>query len=193
MLRDVNLIYHREPYDKSLQKQPTKIIARKSKLSEKRDELKRNIAMCKFQLSHAGPGIQDEYLERIKKKLAKYEKELANLPEQMQHKVKRTYKKLSQEKIREYTLKWIEDAKKQGHRGIMAEEIAYQLQVKVHCVKQVLQQLNIEGVLYQPAHDVPHDSNRDRWCHFRGNSMWGSDIYYFREKEEEEGADGLLE
>lgn len=190
MLRDEKLIYRREPYDKSLLKQPTKIIKRKSKLSEKRAELKSKIAMCKFHLSHIGTG---EFAEHTKKKLAKYEKELANLPEQLEHKVKRTYKKLSQEKIREYTLKWIEDTKKHGNLGIMAEEIAYQLQVKVHCVKQVLQQLNVEGILHQPRHDTPHDSNRDRWCHFKGNSMWGSDVYYFREKEEGEDANGLLE
>lgn len=189
MFRDSKLIHCNKPHDESLLKRSTKTFERKSKRSETKAELEHRIRLCKWQLKNAGPGMSDDMRQHIQSNLDKCERQLANLPEQVNHKVKRTYKKLSQEKIREYTLDWIEDAKAHGDSFIMAEDIAYQLQVKTHFVKQVLQQLNAEGVVHQPQHHPPHDSKRDGWAHFSNSSMWCSDVYYIRYDDEEDEAE----
>lgn len=193
MLRDSKLIYHNKPYDESLLKQPTEIVSRTTKRSEQKAELEKRIRLCQWQLKNAGPWMSQEMRATIQAKLDKYKRQLVNLPEQVTHKAKKTYKKLSQTAIREYVMKWIEDTKAKGHDFIMAEDIAYQLQVKTHFVKQVLQQLNVEGILHQPRHHAPHDSKRDLWGGFADTSMWCPSVYYIREKEEEEVSDGLLE
>ena len=82
-------------------------------------------------------------------------------------------------------LEIIEAAKANGQSFVTAEDIAHKLNVKTHCVKQVLQQLNIEGILHQPTHQIPHDSNRDPMCNGT-YSGWMANIYYFRTKENEE-------
>jgi hypothetical protein len=149
------------------------------KASEKAKQIQQRIATRK--LLSRGPALTNKEKKQYAHEIAKLERELQTLPKQ--HKVKRTYKKLTPEKIRAYVLQTIETAKSNGVNWITAEDIAHQLQVKPHAVKQVLQQLNIDGVLHQPHHHIPHDSNREPYG-FGGYSGWAADIYYFRQEEE---------
>ena len=63
-----------------------------------------------------------------------------------------------------------------------AEEIAGYLKVKIHFVTQALHKLNLEGIVSQPTHKAPHDSNRDPWTRGNGDSAWMGDIYYIRKE-----------
>lgn len=62
------------------------------------------------------------------------------------------------------------------------EEIAKYLKIKTHLVEQVLHKMNLEGIVSQPTHKAPHDSNRDPWAYGNGDSAWMGDIYYIRTK-----------
>ena len=185
MFRDENRIF----YTSGSGGNHTETLIRPKKSSEIRRELQDKINKIKFLLRHAGPAISKEDLEMHREKLRKLERQLANLSATQTHKIKKTYKKISQEKIREYVMSQINKAKANGEWFITAEDIAHQLSVKPHSVKQVLQQLNIEGILNQPYHHIPHDSNRDPWSSGGGYHGWGADIYTFRNREEEKGND----
>ena len=58
---------------------------------------------------------------------------------------------------------------------IRKEDIAGRLKVKIEFVERALQVLNIEGMVSQPEHGIPHDCDRDRI--FGGVSAWCADIY----------------
>jgi ribosomal protein S25 len=176
MMRWENKIYHRKPFSDSGKEPGYTEIERPKKLSAIRQDLKEKIARCRLQLRCAGPGISEGMKEKARRDLAKYERQLANLPDEKTHKIKKTYKKMSQDKIRAYILDQIEKARKADSLYISAWDIAHQLNVKPHFVEQVFQQLNVEGILSQPIHHAPHDSNRDPWgfpeCH-----GWSADLY----------------
>lgn len=172
-------------------------IKRQPKRSESESELKEKIAARRLSLKYGynWRGTEAEQFlsetdkreltrqeNQTRQELSKYGRQLASLPKGQQHKVKKTYKKMSYEKIRKYVIEMIEVARTNGHNFITAEDIAHQLNVKTHYVKQVLQQLNIEGVLHQPTHRIPHDSNRDPMCNGT-YSGWMANVYYLRTKE----------
>jgi len=59
--------------------------------------------------------------------------------------------------------------------GVMKEELAHRFSVPEHQVAHALHILNLEGVVHQPTHGMPHDK---RW----GNSsMWCGDTYRVRD------------
>lgn len=128
--------------------------------------------------------MPDDEKEIHQKRLEKYKRQMENLPATKTHRIKKTYKKMSQEKIREYVLSQLTIAKSKEEWYITADDIAYQLNVKPHLVKQVFQQLNVEGVLSQPIHRAPHDSKRDPWC-IGGYNGWTADLYRIIYHEEE--------
>ena len=102
--------------------------------------------------------------------------------------LKRKIKKRSLDQIKEAILAIIEQAKKDypdESLYLTKEDVAIHLQVKESQVEQVFMILNREGILTQPVHRAPHDSQRDPWG-FDGISEWQSDHYYIRRKEEEE-------
>ena len=172
MFRDENHIYHTKGYGGN----HTIECIRPPKLSERRRKLQRSLATEKMFLRHVKDCSKKESEER-KRRIESLERQLTVLPQTMSHKTKRTYKKMSLEKIKEYALEKIEEAKKNNVSFIVAEDVAYHLNVKPHFVKQVFQQLNLEGVLSQPSHHIPHDSNRDPMCNGT-YSGWSADIYY---------------
>lgn len=189
MTRYDDKIYHRKPFEQNAENSDSTVIERPKKRAEIVHELKEKIAGCKILLRCAGPGVPAAVLEKTRKDLAKYERQLVDLPAEKTHKIKKTYKKMSQEKIREYALQQIEIAKEKEELYITAWDIAHQLNVKPHFVEQVFQQLNVEGILSQPIHRAPHDSNRDPWG-FDGIKGWSADLYriIYQEDEEEENA-----
>lgn len=181
MFREKSELYH--------VKEPGKGYAnatlRPKKTAEEAQQLRWKISMIKLFLRNASRlNFTDAQIEAKKSELQRLERKLDALSEPRSHKIKKSYKKLPPAKIKAYVLEQINKAKENGQNFIMAEDIANQLQVKVHHVKQVLQQLNVEGILRQPVHRIPHDSNRDPWN--RGfYSGWESDIYYFRNRDDE--------
>lgn len=185
MIRYDNKIYHRNPINEHAKDPDSTTTIRPPKLSDIKKELKWKISGCRMQLRYTGPGVPEHQREKTRKDLAKYERQLANLPAEKTHKIKRTYKKMPQEKIREYSLEQIEKAKAKEEFYITADDIAHQLNVKPHFVKQVFQQLNIEGILSQPIHSAPHDSNRDPfgYGHEKG---WKADLYKIIYPDEDE-------
>jgi hypothetical protein len=187
MIRYDNKIYHRKPIDDHANGIDSTTTIRPPKLSDIKKDLRWKISGCKMQLKHLGQNMSARERERVQRDLEKYEHQLANLPAEKTHKIKRTYKKVSQEKIREYALAQIEKAKANEEWYITADDIAHQLNVKTHFVKQVFQQLNVEGILSQPIHHAPHDSNRDPWG-FPGCKGWMADLYriIYPDEEEEE-------
>ena len=185
MTRYDNTIYYRKPIEEHIKDETCDKIERPEKLSAIRKDLRRKIAMCQMRIKHAGPYESAKFLEQTRKDLGKYQRQLENLPTEKSHKIKRTYKKLSQDKIREYALDQIEKAKAEGEWYVTADDIAHQLCVKPHFVKQVFQQLNVEGVLSQPIHKAPHDSNRDPWG-FPNCKGWMADLYRINYSDEEE-------
>lgn len=159
-------------------------IDRPLKTSEEIEQLKHEIFMIKLFLKNVNrTHFTDGQILGKEAELQNLERRLELLQQPQCHKIKKTYKKLPPSKIKEFVLRQIEIAKENGVYFITAEDIAYQLNVKPHFVKRVLQELNIEGVLYQPEHHVPHDSNRDTWC-IGGYSGWSADIYRFRMTED---------
>lgn len=177
MFREGNIIHNTVGYGGN----HTISMSRPMKASEKAKQIRQRIATR--ELLVRGPALSDKEKKQYAYEISKLERELQALPQQ--HKVKRTYKKLAPEKIRAYVLQTIETAKSNGVNWVTAEDIAHQLRVKSHAVKQVLQKLNIEGIVHQPHHHIPHDSNREPYG-FGGYSGWAADIYYFREEEEED-------
>ena len=181
MFRDNSTIYHIKEGNASHELS----YARKKKKSQMISELRRKIAVCNARLQNKFGNFTKEELTRIASEKRRLQNELNGLETRcVTHKIKRTYKKVLPEKIKAYVLKEIEFAKNHCRNWIFAEDIAQILQVKTHDVKQVLQQLNIEGILHQPTHRIPHDCEREPWG-FKGNSGWMADIYYFRQKDEE--------
>ena len=165
MFRDGNMICID---DKTFQRIP--------KTSEMIKVLQEEIERLKFFISHA-KFASEEQLAQKRKRLGKLERQLASLLETPRsHKIIKTYKKMSPEKIRAYAFQRIEEYKKDNAIYISAENIAHQLRVKPHFVKQVFQQLNVEGILSQPRHHIPHDSDRDPWCNGY-YSGWQADLY----------------
>lgn len=156
------------------------------KTSETVKKMQEEITRIKFFLTHA-KFASKEVMEEKRKRLGKLERQLASLPEAPRsHKTIKTYKKMSPEKIKAYALQRIEEHKKENAIYISADNIAFELRVKPHFVHQVFQKLNVEGILSQPRHHIPHDSNRDPWCN-GAYSGWQSDLYaihYDREEAE---------
>lgn len=113
------------------------------------------------------------------------EDELKKCP---QHKpLKRKIKKRTNVQVKTEVLKIIEKimADDSLRKCLTKEDVARYLQVKECQVEQVFMELNREGILSQPVHHAPHDSQRDPWG-FYGNNWWMSDLYYIREKKNAE-------
>ena len=173
MFRDEYSIF----YTNGIGGKHTETLTRPTKISQLKKELNEQIRISR------APHVHGELKNRMSARIRKTEMQINQCPKC--HKVKRTYKKLSSDKIREYTLKRIDEAKSKGVWFITAEDIAHQLGVRVHFVKQVFQQLNIDGILHKPQHHIPHDSNRDPMCNGY-YSGWAADIYSFRSKEDDD-------
>lgn len=170
----------------------TIMINRPQKTSEEIKQIKHKITMLKLFLRNVNrKNFTEAQILSKEAELRNLERRLENLSQPQCHKIKKTYKKLPPSKIKEFVLKEIEAAKEKGIHFITAEDIAYQLNVKPHFVKRVLQELNVEGILYQPDHRIPHDSNRDPWC-MGGYSGWLADIYRFREEEDDDDNDDTV-
>lgn len=60
---------------------------------------------------------------------------------------------------------------------ITKEDMARALHARESQIEQVFMILNRKGILRQPQHRAPHDSNRDPWGY--DNSTWQGDFYYF--------------
>jgi hypothetical protein len=70
--------------------------------------------------------------------------------------------------------------------GFTKEEIARELRVRTHRVGHALHVLNLEGLVTQPSHSIPHDCFRHPWCGTAGFSSWEADRYYRRESDVED-------
>lgn len=185
MVRYDNTIYHDTPPDKNARYKTSAEFRRPRKTSSKRAEHRRRIATNKMIMHYAGgPNAPDDVREQCNRNIAFNERKLSMLQKDQSHKIKRTYKKRTLEEIKKYTLAWIDGAKASGETSVTAEDIAFQLNVKPHFVKQVLQQLNVEGIVYQKRNVVPHDSKRDLWG--GTDSSWAASRYYFRYQEGDE-------
>jgi hypothetical protein len=149
-------------------------VTRPEKISEWVEFYEETIANCKAVLDDPKSDLTEDaragYLEDLKR----YEKELAALPISRE-KIKHTYKKISQDKIKDYVLNEIRQYREKGVDHIIAEDIAYQLNVKVHFVTQIFHKLNVEGVLSQPVGRPPHDTNRDAFT--GGFGGWSPNWY----------------
>ena len=65
---------------------------------------------------------------------------------------------------------------------ITAEKLATQLNADLAMVKHALHHLNIIGIVTQPIHSIPHDSNRDPWNPSKsGASAWQANTYFIIE------------
>lgn len=100
--------------------------------------------------------------------------------------LKRKIKKRSNIWIKKEVLKIIHEKNSKKTKTykdtiLTKENVARILQVKESQVQQVFMELNREGVLYQPIHHAPHDSQRDPWG-FKGCMGWAEDIYEIRNK-----------
>lgn len=58
------------------------------------------------------------------------------------------------------------------------EEIAVYFKTYEHLVAQALHQLNLQGLVSQPSHTIPHDCNRDPHG-WGGDSSWQGDLYWY--------------
>ncbi len=119
----------------------------------------------------------DKQIRSLKEQIRLFEENKNPSHKGFKHKTK----KRSNEWIHNEVLKYIQ---KENPNYIMKEDIARILKVKESQVEQVFHQLNLEGILNQPVHHAPHDSQRDPWG-FIGNMAWMGDLYYIRHKEEE--------
>lgn len=183
MFRDGSTIYYTTGYGGSHtieQNRPLKSSEEIKKIQHKLFLIRLGLRNSKnLHKTDAQIAADQQEIKRLEHKIF----ELSNQPQC--HKIKKRYKKLPPEKIKDFVLKKIEEAKNAGVGWITVEDIAAQLQVKPHFVKQVFQKLNVEGILDQAYHHIPHDSNRDPWC-IGGYSGWASNIYYIRDKNMEE-------
>lgn len=75
-------------------------------------------------------------------------------------------------------LKKIADTKNRGVTYVTKEDMAAALNARESQVEQIFMDLNRKGILNQPVHHAPHDSNRDP---MNGGTVshWMSDFYYF--------------
>lgn len=173
MFRDGNQFYYHDSTSKT----------RSKKLSEQRRALEAEIQCRKHWLNIAKRnGFSADLIEKTEAKLALLEQELRSLDKPRTPQIKKTYKKLSLNQIKELVLKEVEIAKANGAIWLTVEDIAFKLNVKKHFVKQVFQQFNVEGILSQKHSRIPHDSNRDPMC-YGSYSGWQSDIYYILNKD----------
>lgn len=101
-----------------------------------------------------------------------------HLIKRTKNKIRHRYKKNKYDKLKELIENDIIFARLNGINFFFAEDIAYKYNVKIHYVKQILQELNLEGKISQPYHKVPHDVYRhgEGWWY----SSWGGNIYYVR-------------
>lgn len=109
--------------------------------------------------------------------------------QQSPHKImRRSTKKRSDDWVYKEVLKIIQEKKKSNKYYsdwyLTKEDVAIYLKVKEKQVDKVFMRLNQEGVLEQPIHRAPHDTNRsiDGFDNCRG---WASDLYYIRKDTEE--------
>lgn len=168
----------------TLKKGQTVTLERSLKNSEQIKKLQHKMQMIDFILQHS-QNRTDAQIVADSQEYERLAREIQKLSQPKCHKVQKRYKKMPPEKIRAFVLKKIEEAKQAGVLWIMVEDIADELQVKPHFVKQVFQKLNAEGILHQPIKRIPHDSNRDPMC---GGSYsgWMSNLYPIRNKELED-------
>lgn len=163
------------------------------KIEAEVQELQKNVKTKKDRKNLA---YQKKYLQTRKNAFIQmqrhWQKEICNLKKQIRifeenknpsHKgFHYKTKRRSNEQIREMVLDYI---KKENPDYISKEDIARLFEVKESQVEQVFRQLNLEGILNQPIHHAPHDSQRDPWG-FQGNMGWMGDLYYIRNKEKED-------
>lgn len=167
-----------------LKKGQTVTLERPLKNSEQIQQLRHKMWMIGLKMKHS-QNRTDAQIAADRQEYEQLARKIQQLSQPKCHKVQKRYKKMSPDKIRAFVLKKIEEAKQEGALWIMVEDIADELQVKPHFVKQVFQKLNAEGILHQPIKRIPHDSNRDPMC---GGSYsgWMSNLYPIRNKELED-------
>ena len=182
MFRDGNTIYYTDGYGGC----HTKESQRPLKSAEEIEKIRHEMFLIQLSLRNSkNLHATDAQIAAKQNRLKQLERKIFDLSQPQCHKIKKRYKKLPPEKIKAFVLKKIDEAKAHGAWFITVEDIAAQLQVKPHFVKQVFQKLNVEGVLHQASHHIPHDSNRDPMCNGT-YSGWLANIYSFVEKDDEQ-------
>lgn len=191
MFRDEKYVYTHESRkslfgysDKTYTRLPKKNVVLE-KIQEDLHAAKQRLKFNEYRLKTCDDPTRISYYEdNIKKANNDIERLSRKLKQQKNnsfcHKVlKRKIKKRTNAQIKEEILKIIEEAKKANENSLTKEDVAAYLQVKEKQVEQVFMELNREGILSQPVHRAPHDSNRDPHG-FDGNNWWMSDRYYIR-------------
>lgn len=151
------------------------MITRQPKKKELLDAKVWDLTVAKRRLKRNN--ISDSDKIKLKSQIRQLESEIAELKNtEIRHKSIHKCKKMKFEHIFDYCKKAIMTSVNSDINFIAAEDIAYQIDVPVHLVKQCFAKMNKLGWLSQPTHKYLHDSCRPY------NSTWAADIYYIRKE-----------
>lgn len=101
-------------------------------------------------------------IERLQKDLNFWKEEMSKFSSLESHKLlKRSTKKMSEEKLYDLVKDFIFEAKRNEASFVTIEDVALKLSVDKKCLPKIFMRLNREGILSQARHSLMHDSNRD--------------------------------
>lgn len=193
MIREKDKIYYKSQgygmHDKSKSRVPSETEKEIKRLNKKIHNCNKELRMLNLSLKYGEITESDfnikrkSLIEEFNRLIENYDRYCGeNLPPQ---KLKKTYKKLTDEKLEVEILRIIEKSKEKGYNWLTKEDVANHLHVKESQVEKIFMKLNRDGILSQPQHRAPHDSNRDPIFGFGDcKGMWKSDIYTILNKEE---------
>lgn len=154
-------------------------------LLNEKTRLEYKIRCCKRQLAGNAemPNCRNndlqKFIQKCEKQLRQIEADLANHNYGKRNAIVSRPKKQDLSVLECKVLKAIAEIRKNPEiHYITKENMAKQLHAKESQIEQVFHILNRKGILMQPIHHAPHDSNRDPHG-FAGGSEWMSDLYYF--------------
>jgi hypothetical protein len=191
MFRDENFVYintqsyggeHDLTYPK-LQKGSTEANKIKEKIAANKRSIEYTLhLLSNKELSEERKASLNESLLIHEQKIVELQAQLRSLPQQPCHKTLRRHtRRMSHDKLKSEILKILAEAEKAGTPFIHMEDVAFRLCAKESLVKDILRELNREGILSQPDHQALHDSNRDPYG-YKDNHGWAGNIYYIRHK-----------
>lgn len=180
MFRENNHVYYRtdnSDYNHDID------IPRNKKTKELIEEKESDIRILQYRIKNIEQRkLHNTTVPSDERRLLDYQNKIRKLQNEIKdlkcnpitHKIKHSRRKLSADKIYDYCIDAMEQAKNNNISHLRAEDIAFQLNTPVHLVTQTFDKLNKKGLLSQAVHGLPHD------CFRPDDSGWTADVYYIR-------------
>ena len=192
MIRYENTVYYKDNLGVT-EKSKSKLFVRPEETNQEIADLKATLSSKRNILEFTEKCVRntenDSKRDTLLQRKERLEKEIVELEQLIYEKkssenrsqtvkLKRPFKKRSDEKVEEELVRIVKMEKNKGTRFVTKENLARTLKVKESQIEKILMSLNRKGLVSRPVHHTPHDCRRGTTMDAGWDNSWCGDLYY---------------